>query len=153
MQAVELLVVPVRDGIQVPGTTTRMVVTGLIWRTYGSARPRRAQSVLDWAGLLGHPARAVRHIATRHGVTVPTIRNRVQHVRSRGQAIPLSPLVLRDTERVSYQGEDHLSRQRCAYLLGVRPPSEVATTDTSSRLNGFREARRTGMLDVRTPLR
>ena len=40
MTAVELPVVPVRDGIQVAGTTTRMVVTGLIWRTYGSLLKR-----------------------------------------------------------------------------------------------------------------
>ena len=122
MPTVELLVVPVRDGIQVPGTTTPMVVTGLIWRTYGSVRPHRAQSVLDWAGLLGQPAGALQDIATRHAVTVPTIRNRIQHVRCRGQTIPLSPLVLRDTERVSYQGEDHLSRQRCASLLCMQLP-------------------------------
>jgi hypothetical protein len=122
VSAADLLVIRVRDGIQVPGTTTRIVVSGLIWRTYGSARPQRARSVLDWAGLLGHPAGAVADIAARHAVTVPTIRNRIRHVRSRGEIIPLSPVVLWDTERVSYQGEDHLSRQRCAYLLGVQPP-------------------------------
>jgi len=99
-----------------------MVVTGLIWRTYGSTRPQRARSVLDWAGLLGHPAGAVADIAARHAVTVPTIGNRVRHVRSRGEVLPLSPVVLRDTERVSDPGEDHLSRQRCAYLLGVQTP-------------------------------
>ena len=122
MSAADIFIVPVRDGIEIPGTTTRTVVTGLIWRTYGSGQPHRAWSVLDWAGLLGHPAGAVEDVVARYPVTVPTIRNRARRVRSRGQTIPLSPLVLRDTTRSSYQAEDHLSRQRCAYLLGVQPP-------------------------------
>jgi hypothetical protein len=98
------------------------VVAGLIWRTFGPRPPSRAHSVLDWAGLLEFPAGRVTDLAGRHQVTASTIRARVRHTTIRGTFLCLTPVVISNAARCSTADEDHLSRQRCAQLLGLPPP-------------------------------
>ena len=111
-----------RTGTPVPGQTAPEIVATLIWRTFGDARPARATSVLDWAGLFAERARSVTEVAAAHHTTRPTLLNRVRQVRTRGAQTPLSPLVLRDAMRATQSTEDHLSRQRIAELLDVPEP-------------------------------
>ena len=111
-----------RNGSPVPGQTAPDVVSNLIWRTFGHARAGRAESVLDWAGLLGRPAGPVAQVAARHRVAPATLTNRARQVARRGAQTPLSPLLLRDATRATQPTEDHLGRQRTAQLLGLPPP-------------------------------
>ena len=99
------------------GGTGSAVAANLTWRVFGDSRPSRAQSVLDWAGLLGRPAGTVIDVAAAHHISRVTLLNRVREVRSRGALTPLTPLVLWDVTRSSLPTEDHLSRQRIAELL------------------------------------
>ena len=111
-----------RTGNPVPGQTAPAVVTNLIWRTFGPTQPNRAESVLDWAGLLGRPAGSVAEVADRQHIAPGTLTNRVRLVGNRGAQIPLTPVQLRDATRPSAPTEDHLGRRRAAQLLGLPPP-------------------------------
>lgn len=111
-----------RNGVPVVGQTAPCVVANLIWRTFGPARAGSAESVLDWAGLHGHPAGSIAEVAGRHHIGPATLTNRVRHVTIRGAQTPLSPPLLRDATRATQPTEDHLSRQRTAQLLELPPP-------------------------------
>jgi hypothetical protein len=111
-----------RTGVPVPGQTAADVVTNLIHRVFGPTRGGCAESLLDWAGLLGHPAGPVAEVADRHRTTPATLTNRARLVTSRGTRTPLSPTLLRDAIRPTQPTEDHLGRQRLAELLGLPPP-------------------------------
>ncbi len=111
-----------RTGTPIAGQTAAEAATNLIWRTFGPARPGRPRSVLDWAGLVGHPAAPVAEVADRHGIAPGTLTNRVRQVRSRGIATQLTPLLIRDATRRVLPSEDHLSRQRIAHLFGLAGP-------------------------------
>ena len=114
-----------RTGAAVPGQTACALVTNLVWRTFGHSATGRAESVLDWAGLLGAPAGRIVEVANRHRIASATLSNRVRQARSRGIQTPLNPLQLRDATRATQPTEDHLSRQRIAQLLGL--PQAPAT--------------------------
>ena len=113
-----------RNGVPARGQTAPEVVSNLIWRTFGHTRPGRAESVLDWAGLLDGPAAPVAQVAARHRIAPATLTNRARQVTRRGAQTPLSPLLLRDAGRATQPTEDHLSRQRTAQLLGLPPPPQ-----------------------------
>jgi hypothetical protein len=116
-----------RNGFPVPGQTAAEVITNLTWRTFGRSRPNRAETVLDWAGLLDRGAGPVSQVADRYGTTPATVINRVRQVHHRGGQTPLTPVQLRDATRAALPTEDALSRLRIAQLLGLRP---LATTVT-----------------------
>jgi hypothetical protein len=116
-----------RNGFPVPGHTASTMVANLIWRTFGTSRPGRAESVLDWAGLLGRPAAPIADVAARHRVTPATVTARARQVQHRGSQTPLTPLQLRDATRAPHATEDQLSRARIAQLLGLPPPPPTAT--------------------------
>ena len=111
-----------RAGTPVLGQSAAEVVTNLIDRVFGPTRVGSAESVLDWAGVQGHPAGPVADVARRHHTTPVTLTNRLRLVISRGTQTPLSPLLLRDVTRPTQPTEDHLSRERIAELLGLPPP-------------------------------
>ena len=111
-----------RNGFALPGRIASTLVANLIWRTFGTARPGRAESVLDWAGLLGRLAAPIADVADRHHVALATVTSRVRHVQQRGSQTPLTPLQLRDASREPHPTEDQLSRNRIAQLLGLPPP-------------------------------
>ena len=115
-----------RTGTPVPGQTASALVTNLVWRTFGHSATGRAESVLDWAGLYGAPARPVAQVANRHHIAPATLTNRVRQARTRGTQTPLNPLQLRDATRATQPTEDHLSRQRTAQLLGLPPVPSTA---------------------------
>jgi hypothetical protein len=116
-----------RTGIPVPGQTAIAVVTQLVWRTFGPDRPDRAESVLDWAGLLGNPAQSTAIVANRHHIAAATLTHRIRQIGNRGAQTPLSPLQLRDATRPSQPTEDHLSRQRTARLLDLPAPRSAGS--------------------------
>lgn len=111
-----------RTGVPVVGQTAPAVITNLIWRTFGHTPAGSAESVLDWAGLQGHPAEPIAEVAKRHHIARATLTNRVRRATNRGAQTPLSPLLLRDATRATQPTEDHLSRQRTALLLELPPP-------------------------------
>ena len=110
-----------RTGAAVPGQTACALVTNLVWRTFGHSATGRAESVLDWVGLLDAPAGRIVEVANRHHIASVTLGNRVRQARNRGIQTPLNPLQLRDATRATQPTEDHLSRQRIAQLLGLPP--------------------------------
>jgi hypothetical protein len=116
-----------RTGNAIPGQTASAVVTNLIWRTFGHTRRNRAESVLDWVGLLGRPAGSVVEVADRQHISAGTLSNRIRQVTSRGAQIPLTPVQLRDASRTTAPTEDELSHRRIAQLLGL--PSPPPTTN------------------------
>jgi len=114
-----------RNGFPVPGHTASTLVANLIWRTFGSSRPGRAESVLDWAGLLGRPAGPLAKVANRHRSAPTTVTNRVRQVQHRGVQTPLTPPQLRDATRPPQPGDDLLSRRRIMQILGLPPPPAI----------------------------
>ncbi len=114
--------VGMRAGTPVSGQTASALMANLIWRTFGDTRPGRAESVLDWAGLLGRKAQPVSDVAAAHRISRATLHNRVRQVRNRGADTPLTPMVLWDVTRPTQATEDHLGRERIAGLLGLEVP-------------------------------
>lgn len=109
-----------RTGTPAPGRTVPEVVSQLAWRVLGPYKDR-ARSVLDWAGLAGQPPGTLSEVARRYGVTSRAVGQRVQRVGRAGAALPLHPRVQRELTRPARNGDDDLTRQRCAQLLGVTP--------------------------------
>ena len=109
-----------RTGTPVPGRTVPEVVSQLAWRVLGPYKDR-ARSVLDWAGLAGHPPGTQSEVARRYGVTSRAVGQRVQRVARAGAALPLDPRVRLELTRPARFGDDVPARQRCAQLLGVTP--------------------------------
>ena len=75
-----------RTGTPVPGRTVSEVVSQLAWRVLGPYKDR-ARSVLDWAGLAGHPPGTQSEVARRYGVTSRAVGQRVQRVARAGAAL------------------------------------------------------------------
>jgi len=79
--------------------------------------------VLDYHGLLDHPAGPLMQIAARRRATVRSVSNNVTAVRAAGRRLPLSALLIAEMARVSTSGEDHLGRVRIAATLGLPTPA------------------------------
>ena len=88
---------------------------------FGPLHPTRTRIVLDYHGLLNHPAGALVQIAARHNVTTRTVANNIAAVRAAGRRLPLSAPLIAEATRVSTQGDDHLGRVRIAATLGCPP--------------------------------
>lgn len=115
-----------RDSAALPGVTPAEVVSQLAYRVFGPLRPTRTQVVLDYHGLLAHPAGSAVDIARRHHVTPPTVTNNAAAVRVAGARQPLSPVVVAEAQRPSTQQDDHLGRVRIAATLGLSQPAAPA---------------------------
>ena len=73
------------------------MLSQLAYRVFGPLQPTRTRIVLDYHGLLDHPAGSSAQIAARHHVTTRTVANNIANVRAAGHRIPLSaPLVTAD---------------------------------------------------------
>ena len=120
-----------RDGTQLPGGTPAQVLSQLTYRVFGPLRPARTRIVLDYHGLLGHPAGPLVQIAARHHVTSRTVSNNAATVRVAGARLPLSAPLIVEATRVSAPGADHLSRVRIATTLGL-PAPPAAVVDESA---------------------
>jgi hypothetical protein len=85
--------------------------------------------VLDYHGLLNHPAGSLVQIAARHHVTTHTVSNNVAAVRGAGQRLPVSAPLITEATRISAPGDDHLGRVRIAATLGVPAPAAALVED------------------------
>jgi hypothetical protein len=112
-----------RDGTPLPGRTPGQVLSQLTHRVFGPQQPTRTRTVLDYHGLLDHPAGALVQIAARHHVTTRTVANNVATVRAAGRRLPLSASLIAEATRVSAPGGDHLGRARIATTLGLPTPT------------------------------
>ena len=120
-----------RDGTPLPGGTPAQVLSQLTYRVFGPLRPARTRIVLDYHGLLGHPAGPLVQIATRHHVTSRTVSNNAATVRVAGARLPLSAPLIVEATRVSAPGADHLSRVRIATTLGLPAPPAGAVDESA----------------------
>ena len=100
-----------------------LVLSQLAYRVFGPLQPTRTRVVLDYHGLLDHPAGALVQLAARHHVTTRTVANNVAAVRAAGRRIPLSSPLVTEATRGSVQGDDHLGRARIAATLGLPTPA------------------------------
>ena len=117
-----------RDGTPLPGRTPVQVLSQLAHRVFGPLQPARTRTVLDYHGLLGHPAGALVQIAARHRVTTRTVGNNVAAVRAAGRRLPVSVPLITAATRVSAPDEDHLGRCRVATTLGLPAPATAPAT-------------------------
>ena len=108
-----------RDGTPLPGLTPEQVVAQLAHRVFGPLQLSRTRIVLDYHGLLEHPAGELGGIAARHHITVRTVSNHVAVVRAAGARQPLSPELITAATRPSTPTEDHTGRVRIATTLGL----------------------------------
>ena len=113
-------VIVVRDGLPLPARTVPDAVSQLTWRVLGPLKGR-SRSVLEWAGLGGHPPDTAVVVASRHGVTGRAV-GQLARVAAAGVRLPLDPDPEREVSRPSRPGEDHVARERWARLLGREPP-------------------------------
>jgi len=120
-----------RDGTPLPGGTPAQVLSQLTYRVFGPLRLARTRIVLDYHGLLGHPAGPLVQIATRHHVTSRTVSNNAATVRVAGARLPLSAPLIVEATRVSAPGADHLSRVRIATTLGLPAPPAGAVDESA----------------------
>src|SRR6478735_7092498 len=97
-----------RDGTPLPGGTPAQVLSQLTYRVFGPLRPARTRIVLDYHGLLDHPAGPLVQIAARHHVTSRTVSNNAATVRVAGARLPLSAPLIVEATRVS-RSEEHTS--------------------------------------------
>ena len=105
-----------------PGVTPAAVVARLTEQVFSSLKHRRALIVLDYHGLLDHPAEDLASVAARHKVTTRTVSNNVALLRSAGTREALPPMLIAQAERPSTPQDDHIGRTRIAATLGVRQP-------------------------------
>ena len=115
-------VIVVRDGLPLPradGAGCGVAVD--VARVLGPLKGR-SRSVLEWAGLGGHPPDTAVVVASRHGVTGRAVGQRVARVAAAGVRLPLDPDLEREVSRPSRPGEDHVARERWALLLGRETP-------------------------------
>jgi len=87
--------------------------------------------VLDYYGLLDHPAGGLAQIAARHHVTSRTVANNAAAVRAAGSRLPLPAPLIAEAARASAPGDDHLGRVRIATTLGL-PAPPAAVVDESA---------------------
>lgn len=106
-----------------PGVTPAAVVARLTEQVFSSLKHRRALIVLDYHGLLDHPAEDLASVAARHKVTTRTVSNNVALLRSaRTRVTTLRSTLIAEAERPSTPQDDHIGRTRIAATLGVRQP-------------------------------
>ena len=105
------------------------MLSQLSHRVFGPLQPARTRIVLDYHGLLDHPAGALVQIADRHHVTSRTVSNNVAIVRAAGDRLPLSAPLITEATRVSAPGEDHLGRVRIAATLGLSAPAAASVDE------------------------
>src|SRR6476646_3936494 len=87
-----------RDGAPLPGRTPAQVVSQLAHRVLGPLQPARTRIVLDYHGLLDHPAGTLMQVAARHHVTSRTVSYNAAAVRAAGSRLPLpAPLITEAT--------------------------------------------------------
>ena len=84
-----------RDGAPLPGRTPSQVLSQLAYRVFGPLQPTRTRIVLDYHGLLDHPAGPLAQIAGRYRVTTRTVSSNVSAVRAAGTRLPLSASLIR----------------------------------------------------------
>jgi hypothetical protein len=118
-----------RDGTPLPGRTPGQVLSQLAHRVFGPLQPARTRIVLDYHGLLDHPAGPLAQIAGRYRVTTRTVSNNVSAVRIAGTRLPLSASLIVQATRASVPGDDHLARVRIAGSLGLPAPAAAAVQD------------------------
>jgi hypothetical protein len=112
-----------RDGTPLPGGTPGQVLSQLAHRVFGPLQPARTRIVLDYHGLLNHPADPLVQVAARHHVTSRTVSNNAAAVRAAGHRLPLSASLIAEATRISAPGDDHQSRVRIAATLGLLAPA------------------------------
>ncbi len=120
-----------RDGAPLPGRTPAHVLSQLAHRVFGPLQPARTRIVLDYHGLLDHPAGPLVQIADRHHVTSRTVSNNVGKVRAAGSRLPLSELLITEATRTSAPGEDHLGRARIAATLQLAAPAAAPVDEAT----------------------
>jgi len=98
---------------------------------FGPLQPTRTRIVLDYPGLLDHPAGEVVDIADRHNFTTRAVSNNVATVRAAGTRIPLSRRLITEATRPSTRLDDHLSRVRIATTLGLPAPPAGAVDESA----------------------
>ncbi|MEP6560271.1 MAG: hypothetical protein ABJD68_04235 [Nakamurella sp.] len=121
-----------RDATPLPGLTPQHLLSQLAHRVFGPLHPRRTRVVLDYHGLLDHPAGPLIDIAERHGFTSRTVHNQVATIRAAGARQPVPESLAAEATRPSTQDEDHLGRVRIAMTLGLPAPM-LAARPTSAR--------------------
>lgn len=95
----------------------------LAHRVFGPLLLARTRIVLDYHGLLEHPAAELVEIANRHQVAARTVSNNVAAVRAAGARQPLSSALITAATRPSTPTEDHVGRVRIATTLGLPAPT------------------------------
>jgi hypothetical protein len=118
-----------RDGTPLQGRTRAQVLSQLTHRVFGPLQPTRTRIVLDYHGLLDHPAGPLAQIAGRYRVTTRTVSNNVCAVRVAGTRLPLSASLIVQATRASVPGDDYLGRVRIAGSLGLPAPATAAVED------------------------
>jgi len=86
--------------------------------------------VLDWTGLRGEPPETfheawqnvLRHRPHRRPPRPAGRHRRRRRVATEGARIPLNDELIAELTRPTGLGEDPITRQRCAHLLGINPP-------------------------------
>ena len=113
-----------RDGLPLPGLTPQEVVSQLIHRVLGPLRPDRLRWVLDYYGLAGAPAAALKETARRNRITVGMMTVQTANVRAAGAALPLHPAIItaamRPTQPPKITSVAHGSRALSDYPLRPR---------------------------------
>ena len=125
-------VMVMRDGMPVPGTTPPAVLSQLAYRVFGPLRPDQVHAMLDYHGLAGRPAGTKLVVASRHGVTPPTLTRWSRTLTQAGSRLPLTPELAGEVSRRTRLGEDHLARVRVAATLGLVDPAPVAAGSAPS---------------------
>src|SRR5690349_23749778 len=108
-----------RDGAPLPGRTPAQVLSQLSHRVFGPLQPARTRIVLDYHGLLDHPAGSLVQVAARHHVTSRTVSYNAAAVRAAGSRLPLPAPLIAEAAQVSGPGDDHLGRVRIPTTLGL----------------------------------
>jgi hypothetical protein len=134
-----------RDAAPLPGLTPEQVVAQLAHRVFGPLQPARTRLVLDYHGLLEHPAAELVEIARRRSVTARTVSNTVAAVRAAGARQPLSSALITAASRPSTPTEDHVGRMRIATTLGLRTPAAAPPATENSLSPGQLAAARTAV--------
>lgn len=146
-----------RDGLPLPGSTPEMVMSRLTHLVFGPLHLDRVHTVLDYHGLVGHPAEQLAVLAARHKVSSRTVSARVRHVRAAAAGHPVDPRVTTTAARESTPADDHLGRVRIATTLHLPlpPPAAGASiaippSDLRAGHTGIRLLATVGPLDLGT---
>ncbi len=116
-----------RDGVPLPGSTPSALISLLAHRVFGPLRLDRVRAVLDYHGMDGYPADHRSVVATRHGITAPTVSNWCEVLQAAGSQLPLSIELATECVRRTRPGENQLGRVRIAATLELQDPRRPAT--------------------------